>query len=80
MLYIEELVPGDTFKIDDTIYVLTCDFKKSKTSYTKLAISLLTGNPVWFNNSTVVHKEQLFLLDTENNIIPLKETKKCSID
>jgi hypothetical protein len=79
MLYLEELSPGDTFRTQDGImYILTCDFKQNKTHSSNLVISLTTGNPLWLKNSTVVYAEPIFYINTDKDIVPIKETKKCT--
>ena len=80
MIYLEELVPGDIFVTEaKESYLLTCDFK-NKNNPSRLAISLNNGFPVWLNSSTVVYKQQIYYQDEDNNIVPFKETKKCSIN
>lgn len=73
MNYIEELIPGDIFEINNNKFILTTDFKKN--NY-KLAINLTTGASHWFSASDVINKIQVYYLDMDNNIIPLKKDKK----
>jgi len=73
MKYIEELVGGDSFLYDNTHYVLTSDFKKDGK---KLAYSLDSGFAKWFEPASIVEKTNLYILDNQNNILPIKEHKK----
>ena len=72
MKYIEELSAGDSFQYDNTIYLLTIDFKKNGN---RLCFSMTDGSPKWFDSTAIVTQTNLYTLDTINNIIPLKETK-----
>lgn len=67
--YIEELLPGDSFKYLDKIFVLTIDFKKAS----RLAIDLKNGHPNWIKNNQDVEIENLYTLDENNNISPIKQ-------
>ena len=67
--YIEELLPGDSFKYLDKIFVLTIDFKKTS----RLAIDLKNGQPNWIKNNQDVEIENLYTLDENNNISPIKQ-------
>jgi hypothetical protein len=71
--YIEELISGDSFSKDSVFYVLTNDFKKNGD---RLAISLKDGCCRWFEASTIVENNQLYIMDKDNNIIPIKTTEK----
>lgn len=73
MQYIEELESGDVFLSEDKIYLLTCDFKNNGD---RLCFCLTTGLPKWFGASTIVSINPIYSLDSNNNIIPVKETKK----
>lgn len=73
MIYIEELEPGDVFVSEDTIYLLTCDFKSNND---RLCFCLSTGLPKWFGPSTIVSINPVYSLDNNNNIVPVKESKK----
>lgn len=69
MKYIEELSPGDTFVLDDKIFLLSTDFKSSGQ---RMAISFSNGFPTWLKAETMVENLPLFRLDKDNNIIPIK--------
>ena len=73
MKYIEELNLGDTFSYKDNIFVLTSDFKSN--GY-KLCYSLGTGNAHWLASQTIVEHSPTYILDKDNNIIPIKTTNK----
>lgn len=70
MNYIEELNAGEVFVAKDNhIFLLTIDFKNNGQ---KLAYCLSDGNPRWFNANDIVQKTQLYQLDEQNNVIPIK--------
>ena len=70
--YIEELVGGECFLFDSS-YIITTDFKKNGD---RLSVSLKDGTLRWFSASTIVEESQLYHLDKDNNIIPLRVTEK----
>jgi len=70
MNYIEELIPGDTFIIDSHYYIATTDFNKRGA---KFCINLHDGTCKWLDPSYIVKKSPVYILDTDNNIIPLKK-------
>jgi hypothetical protein len=72
MKYLEELLPGNCFFFDNSCFLITCDFKKEK----KLCYNLLNGIPRWLENNTVIQETQIYTLDNNNNIIPIKPTEK----
>lgn len=69
MKYIEELSSGDTFKINNQLFLLTFDHKKCGA---KLAYSFNNGSSKWFDSQTIVESQPLYMLDSDNNIIPIK--------
>lgn len=73
MKYIEELSCGDTFSYQDVVYVLTSDFRPNGN---KLCYSLTTGFPFWLKPDTIVNHEPIYILDENNNTIPVKPTEK----
>ena len=77
MIYIEELEPGDCFVIENNSYLLTCDFKANSD---RLCFCLSDGLPKWFSGSTIVSTNPIYYLDVNNNIIPIKESKKYDPD
>lgn len=73
MKYIEELNFGDTFSYKDQILILTSDFRSNGS---RLCYSLNNGQPCWLTNQTIVEHCQVYILDKDNNIIPIKTTNK----
>jgi hypothetical protein len=73
MHYIEELKHGSTFMHNELMYLLTTDFKKDH----RLAYSLKDGSSRWFKDDSIVKESPIYILDINNNIIPIKETEKC---
>lgn len=73
MKYIEEIHNGECFTVDNKHYLLTTDFKSN--GY-RLAYCLEDGCAKWIKNTDIVDPIQVYRLDKDNNIIPLKETKK----
>lgn len=76
MKYIEELHPGDTFELDNHKYVLSCDFKQNGD---RNCINLFNGQSNWIGSSTIVNICPIYILDKENNIIPIKPTEKTNV-
>jgi hypothetical protein len=72
-IFIEELGSGDCFILDSVYYVLSIDHKKDGS---RSCISLRDGTPRWFKGNSIVDKIQIYTMDKDNNIIPLKETIK----
>lgn len=64
---------GDCFLVDHNIYILTCDLKANGN---RLSFCLSNGLPKWFEASTIVEENPIYYLDNNNNIVPIKETKK----
>lgn len=75
--YLEELNNGDSFFLDSICYILTTDFKKNGQ---RLAVSINDGNLRWFEGSTITENNQLYYMDKDNNIIPLKPTEKPDVN
>jgi hypothetical protein len=71
--YIEELHCGDTFIYNNLIFLITSDFKKNKS---RLAFNLSSGQPKWFESSVIVNISPIYILDSENNIIAIKQSKE----
>lgn len=69
MKYIEELIAGNTFVINDNIFLLTSDFKKDGS---KLAYSIIGGNAKWFKASDIVDIMPIYHLDEQNNVAPIQ--------
>lgn len=73
MKYLEEINPGDTFSIDNNLYLLTIDFKKNGD---RLCYILSSGCPKWMESKTVVNSTPIYYLDKDNNVIPIKITER----
>lgn len=73
MKYIEELENGDVFTYNNSTYVLTHDMKMNND---RLCYSLSDGSSRWLKPDTIVTHEPIYILDSNNNIQPVKETKE----
>lgn len=73
MKYIEEMEAGDCFVSDNKFYLLTCDHKNNGN---RLCFCLSTGLPQWFEPSTIVSENPIYSLDSDNNVVQIKESKK----
>ncbi len=67
--YIEELEPGSMFVYDNSVYLLTVDFKKDNS---RLAYNIHNGNPRWLRSNLIIEPTEIYTLDKDNNTIPLK--------
>lgn len=76
MKYLEELELGDTFSLEDKLYILTSDFKSNGQ---RLCYSLSDGYASWFKNQTIIDHTPIYILDKDNNTIPVKITKKIDV-
>lgn len=70
--FIEELNSGDCFEIENKRFLLTSDYKKSGD---RLAIDIANGNSRWFKSDCHVFVLSLYIMDSENNFMPIKEDK-----
>lgn len=75
--YIEELTAGDPFILDKQYWICGSDFKKDGSRNT---ISLKNGFLRWMAPETIVSPVELYILDSNSTIIPIKETKKDEIN
>ena len=73
MKYLEELDIGECFAFDNNIYINTQDFKKNKS---RLALNVKTGIGRWLSHETMVDLVDLFIMDKDNNFMPIKEREK----
>lgn len=73
MNYIEELINGDTFIYKDDKFIITSDFKKNGS---RLCINLVDGSHRWLESSEIINKLPVYYIDTDNNIIALKQDSK----
>jgi hypothetical protein len=76
MKYVEELSSGDCFEYDSKKFLLTADFRKNGS---RLAYSLTDGLSSWISSQSIVEILPIYYLDKENNIIPIKITKKENV-
>jgi hypothetical protein len=72
MKYLEELTPGESFTLDNVLFVLTSDYKATNK---KLCYSLINGSPRWLDDKSVVEICPLYTLDKDNNVIAVKSSK-----
>lgn len=72
MKYLEELTHGETFKIDNTYWFLTQDFKANGK---KLCYNLQSGHAKWLEGNTIVDVSPIYALDKDSNVVPIKEYK-----
>lgn len=78
MKYIEELENGDSFLFQkERPYIITSDFR---TNGSRLGICLIDGSSQWFKFDQIVDIEPIYLLDEDNQVIPVKPTKKHGSD
>jgi len=73
MKYLEELSHGDTFLLEENVFILTSDYKSTNK---KLCYSMLTGFPRWLDDKTVVELCPVYTLDKDNNVVAVKPTPK----
>lgn len=74
MKYLEELKPGDVFFYRENIFVFTIDFKfreKQKYCYN---ININSGAGVWLPENTAVEYTEIYYIDKDKNIIPVKHS------
>ena len=76
MKYIEELECGDTFTLKDKTYLITSDFRSNNQ---RLCYSLIDGFPSWIADNTIVDHTPIYILDKDNNTIPVKITQKTNV-
>jgi hypothetical protein len=66
--YIEELLPGQCFCVNNQQYIITSDFdNKSK----RLCIDLKTGQSRWFKFDTSTDTISIYILDDNSNFSPI---------
>lgn len=73
MKYIEELNIGDTFTLEDDVFIVTSDFKNNGD---RCCVRLSTGNPRWLSSQDVVDITPIYILDKDNTIVPIRPTPK----
>lgn len=73
MKYLEEINAGDIFMYHSSFFLLTLD---RRSDGRLLCYNLKDGSPRWLNKDETVDISQIFALDSENNLVAIKETKK----
>jgi len=73
MKYLEELISGDCFSLEDNNYIVTTDFKKDGK---KLCVNLKTGFSNWIKPDETVETIDIFKFDKDSNIIAIRERNK----
>jgi hypothetical protein len=73
MKYIEELLPGDCFEFKNNKFLMTHDFKNNGN---RLCYSLVDGKNIWLESNTMVEILDIYSLDENNNIYPIKTRPK----
>lgn len=76
MKYLEELQPSDCFTNGGEVFIVSTDFKRSGD---KICISIKNGSVRSFAADLIVEQTHLYLLDADNNIIPIKPIEKESL-
>lgn len=69
MKTIKEINPGDTFRFNNDLFIMTCDFKDKGQ---RLCYNLKSGNPFWLDQDTGITTVDLFIMDENNNILSIK--------
>jgi hypothetical protein len=76
MKYIEELKFGDAFEYLNEKFLLTQDFD-SRNNHR--CVDLSNGQSRWLLSNSIVKTIELYTLDNENNISPIKPRDKETI-
>lgn len=76
MKFIEELKPGECFKLSEDFFIVSGDYKKSKEGILRSCIEIKTGLSKWLKDNEVIEPTPIFTLDRDSNIIPIRETEK----
>lgn len=71
--FLEELKGGDVFVIGNNYFALSMDYKKNGD---RMSLCLRSGQFQWLAGNTMVDKVPIYTMDTENNLIAIKETAK----
>lgn len=76
MKYLEELVSGDAFSLDNNYFVVTSDFKKNNQVILRNCINIKDGSYRWIVSNAMVDIAPLYTINTNGDITPIKEYKK----
>lgn len=72
MKYIEEIIAGDCFYLENKPYLATYNFKANGS---RLCYSLANGHGLWIAPNDIVEPFVIYGLDNNNNIHPIKTTE-----
>lgn len=75
MKYLEELPFGTCFSYQNELFILTQDFTTDKNK----CVNLNNGSVRWMKKQSTVEIIELYRLDHENNISPIKNESKTTI-
>ena len=73
MKYLKELGGGETFKLDNDIWLVTNDFKASGQ---RLCYNVQNGFARWIKPDNLIEILPLYTLDSDNNVIPIRQYEK----
>jgi hypothetical protein len=68
--FIEELNSGDSFEAEGKRFLLTSDYKKNGS---RMVIDIDNGACRWFESDCHVSLINLYIMDSNNNFMPIKE-------
>lgn len=74
--YLEELEVGDCFEFESSNFITLLDYKKNGS---RCCANLKTGSTRWLDGNSIVDINPIYLLDKDNNIVAIKETKKQDV-
>lgn len=69
-MIIAKLIFGSTFVFNKEIFLLTQDFNRKNQRY---CINIKNGSSKWIDETAEVDLIQLYIIDKDNNFMPLKE-------
>lgn len=77
MKYLEELSSGECFRLDESLFIVTCDFKSNGD---RLCYSLDKGLPKWIGSNSIVNIDPIYTLNSDNAIVAVKNYDKQNIN
>lgn len=77
MKYLEELSAGECFRLDESLFLVTCDFKSNGD---RLCYSLDKGLPKWIKPNSIIHVDPIYTLNSDNAVVAVKNYDKQSIN
>jgi hypothetical protein len=72
MNYLEELKFGECFEYKNIRYIITQDYD-SKNKFR--CVSLTDGSLRWFDSNSLINPIDIYILDEDNNVCPIKQRK-----